>query len=471
MEHEAGCPHLDSVSASPTYPTAAMPTRPSVPRRLALFVALFAFALATGCGDAASSRGNAGGSTADRAAACDADDGGLSLPEGFCATVVAEVGAARHVAVADDGTIYVKRRSGEGDSALVALRDTTGDFKADAEAYFGDFGGTGVEVRDGYLYASSTTAVYRWPLPEGGDLAPTGEPEVVVDGFPDHRQHAAKSLAFDDAGNLYVNVGAPSNACQEPSRTAGAAGQDPCPLLEETGGVWRFASGETGQAFAASARYATGVRNAVALAWNDRDGALYVVQHGRDQLHGLWPDRYTEEQSAELPAEEMMRLTEGADGGWPYCYYDWQKEQKVLGPEYGGDGTEVGRCDQAVSPTAAFPGHWAPNDLLFYTGDLFPESYRGGAFVAFHGSWNRAPLPQAGYKVAFVPLRGGQPPLDYEVFADGFAGVDSLDSPGDAAFRPMALAQGPDGALYIGDSVEGRIWRVAYEGARAAGEE
>ncbi len=110
----------------------------------------------------------------------------------------------------------------------------------------------------------------------------------------------------------------------------------------------------------------------------------------------------------------------------------------------------------------AFPGHWAPDGLLFYTGEMFPESYRGGAFIAFHGSWNRAPLPQGGYKVVFVPFAGDEPAGSYEVFADGFAGENV--GPRSALHRPMGLAQGPDGSLYITDDRRGRIWRVFYTG-------
>jgi glucose/arabinose dehydrogenase len=113
-------------------------------------------------------------------------------------------------------------------------------------------------------------------------------------------------------------------------------------------------------------------------------------------------------------------------------------------------------------PLVDFPAHWAPNDLEFYTGTQFPGEYRGGAFVAFHGSWNRAPLPQAGYNVAFAPFEGEEPTGSWTVFADGFAGNDV--SPNGAAHRPVGLAQGPDGSLYISDSRVGRIWRVMYVG-------
>ena len=202
----------------------------------------------------------------------------------------------------------------------------------------------------------------------------------------------------------------------------------------------------------------------IGLTW--RGDSLYVAMHGRDQLDTLWG--FTAEQNAELPAETLLRVSDGANFGWPYCYFDTSKERLQLNPEYGGDLEKVGRCDQFTPPIAFFPGHWAPNDLLFYTGTQFPRRYQGGAFIAFHGSWNRAPLPQRGYNVTFVPFAAGQPKPSgpYEVFADGFAGRMPLARPNDAAARPDGLAVGPDGSLYVTDDISGRIWRVMYRGAK-----
>ncbi len=440
--------------------------------RLLPVLSLLAALLIAGCDDPAADGEPILADDATAKIVCAPDNGGITLPEGFCATLVVDsLGhRARHLAVAPGGDVYVKTRSEEG--GIAALRDTTGDFRADIIERFGDMTGTGtgilwatgIAVHDGYLWASNTASVYRWPMPEGNALVPEGEPEVVVSGFPEQQAHASKSFAFDESGHLYVNVGAPSNACQEQERAMGSPGMDPCPLLEEHAGIWRFQADSLGQTQQSGTRYATGIRNVVGLDWNASDDALYVMQHGRDQLHQLWPDLYTEEESAALPAEELLRLTEGANAGWPYCYYDGQQDEKVLAPEYGGDGQEVGRCDQYLDPVAAFPGHWAPNDLLFYTGEQFPERYRGGVFIAFHGSWNRAPLPQRGYKVSFVPFEGGTVAGDYEPFADGFAGVEPIPSPGAAEYRPMGLALGPNGALYISDSKKGRVWRVVYTG-------
>jgi glucose/arabinose dehydrogenase len=243
---------------------------------------------------------------------------------------------------------------------------------------------------------------------------------------------------------------------------------DPCPILEYAGGIWQYDADKMNQTQEEANHYARGIRNAVAIDWDSNTEDLYFVQHGRDQLHQFFPDLYSQKENAELPAEEFHRVEEGGHYGWPYCYYDQRKGKNVLSPEYGGDKETVGRCKKYPEPLYGFPGHWAPNDVLFYSADQFPERYRNGAFVAFHGSWNRAPLEQRGYKVAFVPFENGEPtvqePKGHETFADGFAGLETIRSPAEAEHRPMGLAQGPDGSLYVSDSQQGRIWRIIYTG-------
>lgn len=423
----------------------------------ALFVAIGVSA----CGTVG---GTMSGQPVSSSVQCDPQDGGIELPDGFCAVVVAEdLGQARHLTVNDNGDIYVKLRSADEGGGIVALRDTDGDGTADVEERFGDIGGTGIDIYDGHLYYTSEVAVYRVPL--GGGLVPQENEETIVEGLPEQGSHAAKSIAFDEAGHLYVNVGGPSNACQVDPRTPGSSGQDPCPQLERQGGIWRFDADEAGQTQQQDGhRFATGIRNAVALAWNPAADNLYAVQHGRDQLHTLWSDMFTEEESAELPAEELFLVEDGDNFGWPYCYYDHLEGRKVLAPEYGGDGQQVGQCGQYEDPIMAFPGHWGPNDLMFYTGRQFPGRYLNGAFIAFHGSWNRAPLPQRGYRVTFVPFDGELPSGGYTTFADDFIGAEVIRAPGDAEFRPMGLAEGPDGSLYLSDSRNGRIWRIVYTG-------
>ncbi|MDN5865566.1 MAG: PQQ-dependent sugar dehydrogenase [Gammaproteobacteria bacterium] len=373
------------------------------------------------------------------------------------------MGALRHIAVAGDGTLYAALSRQENGGGIALLRDTDGDGRADSVRYFGDVRGTGIALHRGYLYFGETTRILRFKLsPETG--LPQGEPQTVVAALPDQRQHSARGMAFDGAGHLYVDIGAPSNACQKRDRHPHSKGMDPCPLLENHGGIWRFSADKTGQRFSADHRYATGLRHTIALAWNHAADALFGVMMGRDQLHGNWPELYTVKENAELPAEEFVRIDRGDNFGWPYCYYDGFRNKLVLAPEYGGNGEKVGRCKKFEAPLVAFPAHWAPEAMVFYTGEAFPPEYRGGAFVAFHGSWNRAPLPQQGFVVAFVPFDHGKPSGHWQVFAKGFAGEQKLSSPSQARFRPVGVAVGPQGALYIADSERGWIWRVTWTG-------
>ena len=389
--------------------------------------------------------------------------GEISLPADFNAiTVMGELGRNRHLAVNNNGDIYVKLERLKDGKGIYVLRLVNG--KYEVVNSFGDYGGTGIALKNGYLYASSDESVYRYKMNDKNEVADSGNPEKIVSGLLNQRQHSSKSIALDNAGNIYVIVGAPSNACQEKDRASGSPGQDPCPILEKAGGIWQFKVDKLNQTYEQGVRYATGIRHIVGMDWNNNVNELYAVQHGRDQFSQLFPDLYNDEQNAELPAEEFFKIKQGSDFGWPYCYYDQFQQKKLLGPEYGGDAKKQERCADKEQPILAFPGHWAPNALLFYTGKMFPEKYREGAFVAFHGSWNRAPLKQAGYFVVFVPFKDGNPSGAYEIFANGFAGTEELKSPAQAKYRPCGIAQGPDGALYISDSRVGKIWKIEYKG-------
>lgn len=396
------------------------------------------------------------------APACDPDNGGLKLPAGFCAQVVADgVVQARHMAVAPNGDLFVTLRRPQGGVGIVALRDTNNDGKMDLQERFGTDGATGIALRNGYLYVATRTSVLRYKMTPG-NLKPSGPAETVVSGLPGSAAHADKGIAFDGKGSLYVNIGAPSNACQEPDRQVRVPGQEPCRLLEKHGGIWRFSESKLGQTQADGERYATGMRQMIALAWHADN--LFVAMHGRDQLNTMWPGMFTDQDNAELPSETLLRVERGSDFGWPYCYHDPKQNKLFVNPEYGGDGKKTDRCSQFTNPIVAFPAHWAPNDLMFYTGTQFPAKYRGGAFIAFHGSWNRAPLPQGGYNIVYVPFRGASPSGNYEVFADGFAGKMPLRDPNDASYRPEGVAMAGDGSLYISEGQKGRIWRVFYRG-------
>lgn len=403
-----------------------------------------------------------------------AHNAGLLVPGGFEVTIVADsIGKARHLTVNENGDIYVKMKSSDEQKGALALRDTTGDGVMDIVKRFGNrdenFAETEMTIHDGYLYYTSSLRVYRQKLIPG-QLLPDAEVDTILIDDHEHgdHEHNTKPLAFDGKGNMYVPFGAPNNACQEPKRTPGVAGLDPCPILENHGGIWRFEYDKKNQKQEDGERFATGLRSIVAMSWNPADNHLYLVMHGRDDLHRLFPNEFSPWESAVLPSEEFMRVTGGSDFGWPYCYYDHIQQKKVLAPEYGGDGETVGRCREFDDPILGFPGHFAPNDLLFYQGDQFPEHYRNGAFIAWHGSTIRSPYPQAGYFIAFVPFENGEISGEWEVFANGFAETDPIINTSDAKHRPSGLAVGPDGSLYITEDRNGRIWKVSYTGDKAA---
>jgi glucose/arabinose dehydrogenase len=389
---------------------------------------------------------------------------GITLPAGFQVVVVADtLGRARHLAVATNGDIYVKLERLKNGRGIIVLRDTNGDGKADQLTGFGDYIGTGIAIKDNFLYASSNSAVYRYQM-KNGIVSESEKPEVIVSGLIDKRQHASKSLTLDNAGNIYVNIGAPSNACQAKDRAQGSPGMNPCPILDSAGGIWMFRTDKTGQSYHSGVRYATGLRNVVGLDWNQEVNELFVTQHGRDMLFQFYPGLFNQQEGAENPAEELFRIKKGADCGWPYCYFDNGKKKKLLNPEYGGDRNKEGECAGKEKSIVQFPGHLAPNALLFYTGNQFPARYRNGAFIAFHGSWNRSPEPQEGYYVVFVPFKDGMPSGNWEIFANNFAGEKK--DPGGATYRPTGLAQGPDGSLYVSDDQKGRIWKIQYTGTK-----
>lgn len=391
------------------------------------------------------------------------NNGNLTLPSGFISTIVAEdIGEGRHIVINTNGDIYVSLNSLKHGNGIVALRDTNRDGKADIIKYFGKLSGTGIGIYNGYLYFGSDTNIVRYKL-KPGELVPDEHEEVIAHGFDNNHQHASKPFTFDNKGNLYVNFGAPANACQNPDRTPGTPGQNPCPILAKAAGIWRFNAGKLNQDQVLDGyRYATGLRNCVAITWNNITNQLFVVQHGRDQLHELWPAYYTVDEGVSLPAEEFFRLKDGSDCGWPFCYFNDSVKKKMLAPEYGGNGKTQGDCEGKEQPILTFPAHYAPNDLLFYTGSQFPATYNNGAFIAFHGSWNRAPQEQKGYNVVFVPFQGDAPSGNWEVFADGFAGIKVIQSPGDAKYRPCGLATGSDGSLYVVEDNTGKIWKITY---------
>jgi glucose/arabinose dehydrogenase/mono/diheme cytochrome c family protein len=425
---------------------------------------------------AAQNQPNSGAKTTSPS--CPNDNSGLKLPAGFCATVFADdIGHARHLVVGPGGVVYVNTWSGEyydnvpphAGRFLVALQDKSGAGKADVIERFGETvqtggaGGTGIGMYEGSLYAEINDRIARYAL-SGNSIVPKNAPETIVSKLPLGGDHPMHPFIIDAKGSMYVDVATATNSCQPQNRQPKVLGANPCTELETRGGIWLYDANKTNQTFSPAERFATGIRNAEGFAI-DSDGRIFVTQHGRDQLHTNWPDLYKADQEATLPAEEVMLLKSGGDYGWPECYYDPFQQKLVLAPEYGGDGKAVGPCAHKLAPAAVFPAHWAPNAMVHYDKKQFPARYRNGVFIAFHGSWNRAPYPQGGYNVVFQPLAGDRAPGNCEIFADGFAGA--VMTPEGAAHRPSGLAVGADGALYVSDDVGGRIYRIVYQGGSA----
>lgn len=384
------------------------------------------------------------------------NDTNIQVPDGFSVQMVAqELGNLRHMTVANNGDIYVNRSKLKDGKGIIALKNISQEGKVGETQTFGDLPGTGILFHKGFLYASSNSGIFRYKLDGDGEVIDADKPEKIVDGLADHGRDNAKSFVMDDGSNIYVTIGSWNDSGREEGTGKAIV---PSTILDSAGGIWKYQANKLNQTFSDGTRYATGIKNAVATAWNFKTNSLFAAVHGRGGFHDLFPQYYTAKNSAELPAETLYEVHENDDAGWPQVYYDHFKKAKILAPEFGGDGKKTGRED-AIDPVMAFPAHLAPNDLLFYTGNMFPEKYKNGAFVAFHG---QSPELKKGYFVAFVPFKNGKPSGDWEIFADNFAGIDLANPTGPVQHRPCGLAQGPDGALYVCDDLGGSIFKITH---------
>lgn len=382
--------------------------------------------------------------------ACAPDDGGLRLPEGYCAVVVAaDLAAPRQIALGQRGTLYAAIANTGADAGVVVLRDYNGDGKADERGGWGPAGANDVKLREGYLYLASKDRILRWKLAPDG-MKPVGEAETIVSGLPADRSHAWKSIVFGAGDTMFVNVGSPSNSCQQQDRTPRSPGVEPCAELEARAGIWVYSATRLDQTPRDGVRYATGLRNAMAIGIEPSSRRLFAAIHGRDQLSASWG--FSDEYNAENPGEEFGPVERNDDYGWPYCYYSHEVSAKVLAPEYGGDGKKIDRCARAKAPAVAYPGHWAPMALAFTGGAPVGADFGEGVFIAFHGSWNRAPLPQAGFRVVFQPLQDGRPNGNYSTFAIG--------QENESAVRPAGVAVDREGAVFISADRNGMVWKV-----------
>jgi glucose/arabinose dehydrogenase len=345
-------------------------------------------------------------------AAAEASD--ITVPPGFQISVcAADVPNARQMALGPPGVVFVGSRS---EGKVYAVVDRDGDHRADAVHVLasGLDMPSGLAFRDGALYVAEVSRILRFP-DVARDLARPPRPQVVTSAFPADKHHGWKFIAFGPDGRLYVPVGAPCNVCAPPGPLHATITR-----VDVAGGPPEVV--------------ARGVRNSVGFDFHPVTGELWFTDNGRDWM------------GDDQPPDELNRLTRtGEHFGFPHCH-----GRGLPDPEHGGR-----PCDQFTSPARALGPHVAALGMRFYTGRLFPEKYRGGIFIAEHGSWNRS--TPVGYRVTFVKVEDGRA-TSYEPFAEGWLRGTS------AAGRPADVLVMPDGALLVADDKAGRIYRIAYAG-------
>jgi glucose/arabinose dehydrogenase len=346
----------------------------------------------------------------------------LRLPPGFQASLYASgLRRPRFATFGPDGTLYV---ANEGAGQVVALLDPdhTGRATRTVVVASGLNNPNSVTWFQGALYVGTFDRVVRLKL--GPDHVASAQ-DVVIPNLPTGGNHVTRTVLFGPDGRLFVSIGSTCNNCVE---------SDPRRAVVMIFG----ADGSGGRV------YARGLRNAVGLAVNPWTNEIWATNNGRDLL------------GDNVPPDNVYALQDGGNYGWPRC-----QAGTIIDPDLG----RPGDCTGVVQPLVNLQAHSAPLGLAFYGGPgagagvnlAFPPAWRG-LFVAFHGSWNRS-VP-TGYKVVFIPLDGAGhvagPPRD---FATGFLGADGV-----VTGRPVGLAVGPDGALYVTDDAAGEVYRITYKG-------
>jgi glucose/arabinose dehydrogenase len=399
---------------------------------------------------------------------CDADNGGLVLPPGFCAGVVADhLGSVRHLVAAGRDRLYLSVRHRQLElGGLLALGDADGDGRFEQVVPFGDAPGLGLAVHGETLYFAGDDTLYRFRLPPpGAGIAPLAPPEAWVTdiGMPG-RERGANGLALEAGGGaVQLAVGTVSNACQPPDqeRAPGVPGEHPCTRREHEAGIWRIPAGvAAGPLALVGERLVSGWRFGVAMGWDPHGGRMLTAGHGRDQLHDLWPALYGPEEDARLPLEELRAVTAGADFGWPYCLLTPEGQRRA--PEYAAVAELEGYCEALPPALAHFPAHSSPNALVAGGGADWPAHYRDGVFVVLYGAYAEA-LAAVGRRVVYLPRTptgGFGEPEDFATLAP----EPEAQGGGLGRYRLSGLARGADGGLYLADATQGRIWRIHWLG-------
>jgi glucose/arabinose dehydrogenase len=338
----------------------------------------------------------------------------LSLPPGFSIEQIAEVNNARAMAFGSDGTLFVSTMI---PGNIYAVKGAMGDDPQVLVLAKKLKLPTGVAFHEGDLYVADTSRVLRYKNIESRLDSP-GEPEVIADDIPGGKLHGWKYIAFGPDGLLYVTVGAPCNACNEPG----------------TALILRMAADGTGREV-----FARGIRNTVGFDWHPQTEVLWFTENGRDGL------------GDEIPDDELNSAPEaGLDFGFPYCHgVDVVEPDDKL--------ANLGSCATARAPALALGAHVAPLGMVFYTGSMFPDEYRQQVFIAQHGSWNRS--EKTGYRISLVRFENPETPVSHEIFAGGWL------TDGEVRGRPADVIMAPDGSLLVTDDRRGAIYRISYSAA------
>ncbi len=342
----------------------------------------------------------------------------LKLPPGFQVNVFArDLGNPRMLVVADDGTVFVSRFA-QGE--VTALRDKDGDGVAEeSKVVLSDIKDVhGLVLHDKYLYLASTKKLMRAPMENGVP----GKVETLIKDFPDGGQHGKRTIGFGPDGAIYFSVGSSCNNCEE---------TDPehATILRIDPENWHRRI------------FAKGLRNTIGFAWHPVTKEMWGMDHGSD------------DRGDDIPPEELNRIKDNGDYGWPFCYGQNVVDAKANNPK---EGTKEEKCAKAIPPVLQYQAHSAPIGFTFYTANQFPKDYKNDAFVVFRGSWNRKPA--TGYKIARVRFEKNQPKR-FEDFVTGFLVED-----GQAQFGRLAgITVAKDGALLFSDDANGMIYRVSYK--------
>lgn len=342
----------------------------------------------------------------------------LSLPDGFKVEVFGRVKNARSLAMGAAGTIFVSNRSSNN---VYAVRDTNGDFKID-ERFTIATGLTmpnGVAFKDGDLYVAEVSKLWRFKDIEN-NLSDPPSPELIYDDFPKDKHHGWKYIAFGPDGKLYVPVGAPCNICESKNEMYTSIMR-----MDPDGGNREV--------------YVTGVRNTVGFTWHPDTQEMWFTDNGRDMMGDDTP-----------PCELNRATAQGQHFGYPYCHGGF-----IADPEFG----TKRNCDEFVKPAQNLGPHVAPLGLKFYTGDMFPNEYKGKILIAEHGSWNRSKeAGHTGHRLTIVEEKDGQG-LSYEPFISGFLNAETNTAWG----RPVDILVLEDGSLIVSDDLSGTLYRISYE--------